>query len=93
MMISGLGVGTRNPWNTLRSFSTWLVSWACCQHLSWIWFHIAIGSETAGSITYPATRLWRDSIASNSSVRVGRTGVMSLAESLAKAGNLLQKCC
>ncbi|MBA0751043.1 hypothetical protein Gogos_002413 [Gossypium gossypioides] len=77
------GGRTRNPWN-IEEFSTGSSAGpAACTSAGMIPF--AIGSETAGSITYPASRCGVTALRPTFG-SVGRTGVMSLSESLDKLG-------
>ncbi|KAL5858913.1 hypothetical protein ACOSQ4_000209 [Xanthoceras sorbifolium] len=77
------GGRTRNPWN-IEEFSTGSSAGpAACTSAGMIPF--AIGSETAGSITYPASRCGVTALRPTFGT-VGRTGVMSIAESLDKLG-------
>ncbi|KAJ6374640.1 hypothetical protein OIU78_030185 [Salix suchowensis] len=74
---------TRNPWN-IEEFSTGSSAGpAACTSAGMVPF--AIGSETAGSITYPAARCGVTALRPTFGM-VGRTGVMSIAESLDKLG-------
>ncbi|KAB2000272.1 hypothetical protein ES319_D12G221000v1 [Gossypium barbadense] len=69
----------RNPWN-IEEFSTGSSAGpAACTSAGMIPF--AIGSETAGSITYPASRCGVTTLRPTFG-SVGRTGVMSLSERL-----------
>ncbi|CAN4098464.1 unnamed protein product [Withania somnifera] len=71
---------TRNPWN-IEEFSTGSSAGpASCTSAGIVPF--AIGSETVGSITYPATRCGVTALRPTFGA-VGRTGVMSISESLA----------
>ncbi|KAF9668135.1 hypothetical protein SADUNF_Sadunf15G0097000 [Salix dunnii] len=77
------GGRTRNPWN-IEEFSTGSSAGpAACTSAGMVPF--AIGSETAGSITYPAARCGVTALRPTFGM-VGRTGVMSIAESLDKLG-------
>ncbi|KAE8123758.1 hypothetical protein FH972_018691 [Carpinus fangiana] len=77
------GGRTRNPWN-IEEFSTGSSAGpAACTSAGMVPF--AIGSETAGSITYPATRCGVTALRPTFGT-VGRTGVMSISESLDKLG-------
>ncbi|KAK2662188.1 hypothetical protein Ddye_000762 [Dipteronia dyeriana] len=77
------GGRTRNPWN-IEEFSTGSSAGpAACTSAGMIPF--AIGSESAGSITYPASRCGVTALRPTFGT-VGRTGVMSIAESLDKLG-------
>ncbi|TYI52097.1 hypothetical protein E1A91_D12G222300v1 [Gossypium mustelinum] len=73
----------RNPWN-IEEFSTGSSAGpAACTSAGMTPF--AIGSETAGSITYPASRCGVTTLRPTFG-SVGRTGVMSLSERLDKLG-------
>ncbi|XP_016443870.1 uncharacterized protein LOC107769186 isoform X1 [Nicotiana tabacum] len=77
------GGRTRNPWN-IKEYSTGSSAGpASCTSAGLVPF--AIGSETAGSITYPASRCGVTALRPTFGA-VGRTGVMSIAESLDKLG-------
>uniref|UniRef100_A0A1D1ZC57 Glutamyl-tRNA(Gln) amidotransferase subunit A n=1 Tax=Anthurium amnicola TaxID=1678845 RepID=A0A1D1ZC57_9ARAE len=77
------GGRTRNPWNT-EEFSTGSSAGpAACVSAGMVPF--AIGSETAGSIAYPAARCGVTALRPTFGT-VGRTGVMSISESLDKLG-------
>ncbi|KAF6168725.1 hypothetical protein GIB67_013107 [Kingdonia uniflora] len=77
------GGRTRNPWN-IEEFSTGSSAGpAACTSAGLVPF--AIGSETAGSITYPAARCGVTALRPTFGT-VGRTGVMSISESLDKLG-------
>ncbi|KAJ0051793.1 hypothetical protein Pint_01313 [Pistacia integerrima] len=77
------GGRTRNPWN-IEEFSTGSSAGpAACTSAGMVPF--AIGSETAGSITYPASRCGVTALRPTFGT-VGRTGVMSISESLDKLG-------
>ncbi|GMJ00149.1 hypothetical protein like AT5G07360 [Hibiscus trionum] len=77
------GGRTRNPWN-IEEFSTGSSAGpAACTSAGMVPF--AIGSETAGSITYPAARCGVTALRPTFG-SVGRTGVMSISESLDKLG-------
>ncbi|XP_021905647.1 uncharacterized protein LOC110820477 isoform X2 [Carica papaya] len=77
------GGRTRNPWN-IEEFSTGSSAGpAACTSAGMVPF--AIGSETAGSIIYPAARCGVTALRPTFGT-VGRTGVMSLSESLDKLG-------
>ncbi|KAA8542036.1 hypothetical protein F0562_023188 [Nyssa sinensis] len=77
------GGRTRNPWN-IEEFSTGSSAGpAACTSAGMVPF--AIGSETAGSITYPAARCGVSALRPTFGM-VGRTGVMSISESLDKLG-------
>ncbi|XP_055827007.1 uncharacterized protein LOC129895327 isoform X3 [Solanum dulcamara] len=73
------GGRTRNPWN-IEEYSTGSSAGpASCTSAGLVPF--AIGSETCGSITYPASRCGVTALRPTFGA-VGRTGVMSIAESL-----------
>ncbi|XP_057516631.1 uncharacterized protein LOC130797861 isoform X1 [Amaranthus tricolor] len=77
------GGRTRNPWN-IEEFSTGSSAGpAACTSAGMVPF--AIGSETAGSMTYPAARCGVSALRPTFGM-VGRTGVMSISESLDKLG-------
>ncbi|OIT04628.1 PREDICTED: uncharacterized protein LOC109223490 [Nicotiana attenuata] len=77
------GGRTRNPWN-IKEYSTGSSAGpASCTSAGLVPF--AIGSETTGSITYPASRCGVTALRPTFGA-VGRTGVMSVAESLDKLG-------
>ncbi|XP_039037105.1 glutamyl-tRNA(Gln) amidotransferase subunit A-like [Hibiscus syriacus] len=77
------GGRTRNPWN-IEEFSTGSSAGpAACTSAGMVLF--AIGSETVGSITYPAARCGVTALRPTFG-SVGRTGVMSISESLDKLG-------
>ncbi|KAK9278496.1 hypothetical protein L1049_028062 [Liquidambar formosana] len=77
------GGRTRNPWN-VEEFSTGSSAGpAACTSAGMVPF--AIGSETAGSISYPAARCGVTALRPTFGT-VGRTGVMSISESLDKLG-------
>uniref|UniRef100_A0A7N0UIF6 Amidase domain-containing protein n=1 Tax=Kalanchoe fedtschenkoi TaxID=63787 RepID=A0A7N0UIF6_KALFE len=77
------GGRTRNPWN-IEEFTTGSSAGpAACTSAGLVPF--AIGSETAGSMTYPAARCGVTAIRPTFGT-VGRTGVMSISESLDKLG-------
>ncbi|GAB4845816.1 hypothetical protein Ancab_039225 [Ancistrocladus abbreviatus] len=79
------GGRTRNPWN-IEEYSTGSSAGpAACTSAGMVPF--AIGSETAGSITYPAARCGVTALRPTFGT-VGRTGVMSISESL--EGNEIQ---
>ncbi|KAI3686328.1 hypothetical protein L1987_80002 [Smallanthus sonchifolius] len=79
------GGRTRNPWN-IEEFTTGSSAGpAACTSAGMVPF--AIGSETAGSITYPAARCGVTALRPTFGA-VGRTGVLSLSESLDKLGPL-----
>ncbi|KAI3967316.1 hypothetical protein MKW92_034776 [Papaver armeniacum] len=74
---------TRNPWN-IEEFSTGSSAGPASSTSAGL-VPFAIGSETAGSMTYPAARCGVTAIRPTFGM-VGRTGVMSLSESLDKLG-------
>lgn len=77
------GGRTRNPWN-IEEFSTGSSAGpAACTSAGMVPF--AIGSETAGSITYPSARCGVTALRPTFGA-VGRSGVMSISESLDKLG-------
>ncbi|XP_016504312.1 uncharacterized protein LOC107822294 isoform X2 [Nicotiana tabacum] len=77
------GGRTRNPWN-MEEFSTGSSAGpASCTSAGIVPF--AVGSETVGSITYPAARCGVTALRPTFGA-VGRTGVMSISESLDKLG-------
>ncbi|KAL7139791.1 hypothetical protein ABFS83_09G076600 [Erythranthe nasuta] len=77
------GGRTRNPWN-IEEYSTGSSAGpAACTSAGMVPF--AIGSETVGSITYPASRCGVTALRPTFGT-VGRTGVLSLSESLDKLG-------
>ncbi|KAL3512035.1 hypothetical protein ACH5RR_024752 [Cinchona calisaya] len=77
------GGRTRNPWN-IEVYSTGSSAGpAACTSAGMVPF--AIGSETAGSITYPAARCGVTALRPTFG-SIGRTGVMSISESLDKLG-------
>ncbi|XP_050151896.1 uncharacterized protein LOC126626571 isoform X2 [Malus sylvestris] len=77
------GGRTRNPWN-IEEFSTGSSAGpAACTSAGMVPF--AIGSETAGSVTYPAARCGVTALRPTFGT-TGRTGVMSISESLDKLG-------
>ncbi|XP_011650446.1 uncharacterized protein LOC101214338 isoform X2 [Cucumis sativus] len=77
------GGRTRNPWN-IEEFSTGSSAGpAACTSAGMVPF--AIGSETIGSMTYPAARCGVTAIRPTFGT-VGRSGVMSISESLDKLG-------
>lgn len=77
------GGRTRNPWN-IEEFTTGSSAGpAACTSAGMVPF--AIGSETAGSMTYPASRCGVSALRPTFGT-VGRTGVMSISESLDKLG-------
>ncbi|GMQ09428.1 hypothetical protein CsSME_00052813 [Camellia sinensis var. sinensis] len=73
------GVRTRNPWNIEEYSMGSSAGPAACTSAGMVPF--AIGSETAGSITYPAARCGVTALRPTFG-SVGRTGVMSISESL-----------
>ncbi|XP_048228891.1 glutamyl-tRNA(Gln) amidotransferase subunit A isoform X2 [Ricinus communis] len=77
------GGRTRNPWN-IEEFSTGSSAGPAASTSSGM-VPFAIGSETAGSITYPASRCGVTALRPTLGT-VGRTGVMSISESLDKLG-------
>ncbi|XP_011040306.1 PREDICTED: glutamyl-tRNA(Gln) amidotransferase subunit A, mitochondrial isoform X1 [Populus euphratica] len=77
------GGRTRNPWN-IEEFSTGSSAGPAASTSAGM-VPFAIGSETAGSITYPAARCGVTALRPTFGT-VGRTGVMSIAESLDKLG-------
>ncbi|MCL7034084.1 hypothetical protein MKW94_008179 [Papaver nudicaule] len=77
------GGRTRNPWN-IEEFSTGSSAGPAASTSAGL-VPFAIGSETAGSMTYPAARCGVTAIRPTFGM-VGRTGVMSLSESLDKIG-------
>ncbi|KAH8486564.1 hypothetical protein H0E87_025539 [Populus deltoides] len=77
------GGRTRNPWN-IEEFSTGSSAGPAASTSAGM-VPFAIGSETAGSITYPAARCGVTALRPTFGM-VGRTGVMSIAESLDKLG-------
>ncbi|XP_050942464.1 uncharacterized protein LOC103490981 isoform X1 [Cucumis melo] len=77
------GGRTRNPWN-IEEFTTGSSAGpAACTSAGMVPF--AIGSETVGSMTYPAARCGVTAIRPTFGT-VGRSGVMSISESLDKLG-------
>ncbi|KAM6583950.1 hypothetical protein CsatB_010952 [Cannabis sativa] len=77
------GGRTRNPWN-IEEFSTGSSAGpAACISAGLVPF--AIGSETVGSMTLPASRCGVTALRPTFGL-VGRTGVMSISESLDKLG-------
>nr|XP_011470838.1 PREDICTED: glutamyl-tRNA(Gln) amidotransferase subunit A, mitochondrial-like isoform X2 [Fragaria vesca subsp. vesca] len=77
------GGRTRNPWN-IKEFTTGSSSGpAACTSAGMVPF--SIGSETVGSMTLPAARCGVTALRPTFGC-VGRTGVMSLSESLDKLG-------
>ncbi|XP_050226114.1 uncharacterized protein LOC126675508 isoform X1 [Mercurialis annua] len=79
------GGRTRNPWN-IEEFSTGSSCGPAASTSAGI-VPFAIGSETTGSITYPASRCGVTALRPTFGT-VGRTGVMSISESLDKLGPL-----
>eukprot|EP00262_Sarcandra_glabra_P015910 TRINITY_DN5013_c0_g2_i1.p1 TRINITY_DN5013_c0_g2~~TRINITY_DN5013_c0_g2_i1.p1 ORF type:complete len:458 (-),score=81.37 TRINITY_DN5013_c0_g2_i1:29-1369(-) len=77
------GGRTRNPWN-IEEFSTGSSAGPAASTSAGL-IPFAIGSETAGSITYPAARCGVTALRPTFGT-VGRTGVMSISESLDKLG-------
>ncbi|KAL8464268.1 hypothetical protein ACS0TY_033968 [Phlomoides rotata] len=77
------GGRTRNPWN-LEEYSTGSSAGSAASTSAGL-VPFAIGSETAGSITYPAARCGVTALRPTFGT-VGRTGVLSLSESLDKLG-------
>ncbi|KAF5200608.1 Glutamyl-tRNA(Gln) amidotransferase subunit A, partial [Thalictrum thalictroides] len=77
------GGRTRNPWN-IEEFSTGSSAGSAASTSAGM-VPFAIGSETAGSMTYPAARCGVTAIRPTFGT-VGRTGVMSISESLDKLG-------
>ncbi|XP_020111506.1 uncharacterized protein LOC109726375 isoform X2 [Ananas comosus] len=77
------GGRTRNPWN-IAEFSTGSSAGPAASTSAGL-VPFAIGSETAGSITYPAARCGVTSLRPTFGT-VGRSGVMSISESLDKLG-------
>ncbi|KAL6280779.1 hypothetical protein ACE6H2_017660 [Prunus campanulata] len=77
------GGRTRNPWN-IEEFSTGSSAGPAASTSAGM-VPFAIGSETAGSVTYPAARCGVTALRPTFGT-VGRTGVMSLSESLDKLG-------
>ncbi|RWR73166.1 Glutamyl-tRNAGln amidotransferase subunit A isoform 1 [Cinnamomum micranthum f. kanehirae] len=77
------GGRTRNPWN-IEEFSTGSSAGPAASTSAGL-VSFAIGSETAGSITYPAARCGVTALCPTFGT-VGRTGVMSISESLDKLG-------
>ncbi|KAL3655359.1 hypothetical protein CASFOL_001145 [Castilleja foliolosa] len=74
---------TRNPWN-IEEYSTGSSAGPASSTAAGL-VPFAIGSETAGSITYPAARCGATALRPTFG-SVGRTGVLSLSESLDKLG-------
>nr|GEV68741.1 glutamyl-tRNA(Gln) amidotransferase subunit A isoform X2 [Tanacetum cinerariifolium] len=79
------GGRTRNPWNIEEYTTGSSAGPAACTSAGMVPF--AMGSETAGSITYPAARCGVTALRPTFGA-VGRTGVLSLSESLDKIGPL-----
>ncbi|KAK1319515.1 Fatty acid amide hydrolase [Acorus calamus] len=77
------GGRTRNPWN-IEEFSTGSSAGPAASTSAGM-VPFAIGSETAGSITYPSARCGVTALRPTFGT-VGRTGVMSISESLDKLG-------
>ncbi|KAJ3671784.1 hypothetical protein LUZ60_007863 [Juncus effusus] len=77
------GGRTRNPWNILEYSTGSSAGPASSTSAGLVPF--AIGSETAGSMTYPAARCGVTCLRPTFGA-VGRSGVMSLSESLDKLG-------
>ncbi|CAN0915954.1 Glutamyl-tRNA(Gln) amidotransferase subunit A [Linum grandiflorum] len=77
------GGRTRNPWN-IEEFSTGSSAGPAASTSAGM-VPFAIGSETAGSITYPAARCGVTALRPTFGT-VARTGVMSISESLDKLG-------
>ncbi|TVU24670.1 hypothetical protein EJB05_27121 [Eragrostis curvula] len=77
------GGRTRNPWN-IEEFSTGSSAGPASSTSAGM-VPFAIGSETAGSITYPAARCGVTALRPTFGT-VARTGVMSISESLDKLG-------
>lgn len=77
------GGRTRNPWN-IEEFSTGSSAGPAASTSAGL-VPFAIGSETAGSMTYPAARCGITCLRPTFGT-VGRSGVMSLSESLDKLG-------
>ncbi|KAL0342215.1 UNVERIFIED_CONTAM: Glutamyl-tRNA(Gln) amidotransferase subunit A [Sesamum calycinum] len=77
------GGRTRNPWN-IEEYSTGSSAGPAASTSAGL-VPFAIGSETAGSITYPAARCGVTALRPTFGT-VGRTGVLSLSESLDKLG-------
>ncbi|MED6192001.1 hypothetical protein PIB30_006149 [Stylosanthes scabra] len=77
------GGRTRNPWN-IEEFSTGSSAGPAASTSAGL-VPFAIGSETAGSITYPSARCGITALRPTFGT-VGRTGVMSISESLDKLG-------
>ncbi|KAK1643811.1 hypothetical protein QYE76_061616 [Lolium multiflorum] len=77
------GGRTRNPWN-IEEFSTGSSAGPAASTSAGM-VPFAIGSETAGSITYPAARCGATALRPTFGT-VARNGVMSISESLDKLG-------
>ncbi|PKU63168.1 uncharacterized protein LOC110094661 [Dendrobium catenatum] len=77
------GGRTRNPWN-IEEYSTGSSAGSAATTSAGL-VPFAIGSETCGSITYPAARCGITALRPTFGT-VGRSGVMSLSESLDKLG-------
>ncbi|XP_015881399.4 uncharacterized protein LOC107417296 isoform X2 [Ziziphus jujuba] len=77
------GGRTRNPWN-IEEYSTGSSAGPAASTSAGM-VPFAIGSETSGSITYPAARCGVTALRPTFGT-VGRTGVMSISESLDKLG-------
>ncbi|KAJ0988704.1 hypothetical protein J5N97_007060 [Dioscorea zingiberensis] len=77
------GGRTRNPWN-IEEFSTGSSAGPAASTSAGL-VPFAIGSETAGSLTYPAARCGITCLRPTFGT-VGRSGVMSISESLDKLG-------
>ncbi|XP_068666770.1 uncharacterized protein [Aristolochia californica] len=77
------GGRTRNPWN-IEEFSTGSSAGPAASTSAAL-VPFAIGSETAGSITYPAARCGVTALRPTFGA-VGRSGCMSISESLDKLG-------
>ncbi|XAR50416.1 hypothetical protein NMG60_11004735 [Bertholletia excelsa] len=77
------GGRTRNPWN-IEEFSTGSSAGPAASTSAGM-VPFAIGSETAGSITYPAARCGVTALRPTFGT-IGRSGVMSISESLDKLG-------
>ncbi|KAL0921108.1 hypothetical protein M5K25_008144 [Dendrobium thyrsiflorum] len=77
------GGRTRNPWN-IEEYSTGSSAGSAASTSAGL-VPFAIGSETCGSITYPAARCGITALRPTFGT-VGRSGVMSLSESLDKLG-------
>ncbi|PKA59401.1 Glutamyl-tRNA(Gln) amidotransferase subunit A, chloroplastic/mitochondrial [Apostasia shenzhenica] len=74
---------TRNPWN-IKEYSTGSSAGSAATTSAGL-VPFAIGSETCGSITYPAARCGITGLRPTFGT-VGRSGVMSISESLDKLG-------